>query len=96
MLHTLLVASVLGFLPGDNNRYIKTSESRMALFKHNFEDVSLVICDETSMVASSKLLKINYRLQDVSEGAKSKMYMVKNHLLHQVFKIFSSLLNKDS
>ena len=69
------IDSVLGFLPGDNNRYIKTSESRMATLKHNFEDVSLVICDEISMVGSSKLLKINYRLQDISEGAKSKMYM---------------------
>ena len=69
------IDSVLGFLPGDKNRYIKTSESRMATLKHNFEDVSLVICDEISMVGSSKLLKINFRLQDISEGAKSKMYM---------------------
>ena len=69
------IDSVLGFLPGDHYRYLKVSESRMATLKHNFEDVSLVICDEISMVGSSKLLKINFRLQDISEGAKRKMYM---------------------
>ena len=43
--------------------------------RYSYEDVGLIICDEASMVCCNKLLKINYRLQDLFEGARSKQYM---------------------
>ena len=53
------VDSVLGFIPGDKNRYTQSTASKMAMMKYQFEDVSAIFCDEISMVESSKLLKIN-------------------------------------
>ena len=69
------IDSVLGFMPSDSNHYAKASAGKMATMKHSFEDVKLIVCDEISMVGASKLLKINYRLQDLSHGYKSKEYM---------------------
>ena len=69
------IDSVLGFLPGDTNKYSKAAESKMANMRHTFEDVSLIVCDEISMVGASKLLKINYRLQDLQFGERSNLYM---------------------
>ena len=43
--------------------------------KFQYEDVKVVFCDEISMVGSMKLAKINYRLQDLAEGSKSKEFM---------------------
>ena len=43
--------------------------------KHNFEDVCVVFLDKVSMVGSAKLVKINYRLQDISVKNKYKEYM---------------------
>ena len=69
------IDSALGFLPVDQNKYSKASEGKMATMRHNFEDVSIMFLDEVSMVGASKLLKINYRLQDLTYGERSKMYM---------------------
>ena len=69
------VDSALGFLPGDGNHYTHASASKMAMLKYQFEDLHTVFCDEISMVGASKLLKINYRLQDIKEGGKSQKYM---------------------
>ena len=69
------IDSVLGILPVDQNKYSKASERKMATMRHNFEDVSIMFLDEVSMVGASKLLKINYRLQDLTYGERSKMYM---------------------
>ena len=69
------IDSALGILPVDQNKYSKASERKMATMRHNFEDVSIMFLDEVSMVGASKLLKINYRLQDLTYGERSKMYM---------------------
>ena len=69
------IDSALGFLPGDTNKYTRATESKLANMRHTFEDVALIVCDEISMVGASKLLKINYRLQDLQFGERSKMYM---------------------
>ena len=69
------IDSVLGFLPADSKKYIRASEAKMATMKHNFEDVSILFTDEISMVGASKLLKINYRLQDLADGDRRKLYM---------------------
>ena len=75
LLNGKTIDSVLGFLPTEANHYLKASASKLATMRHNFEDVCLIVCDEISMVGSSKLLKINYRLQDIVEGPQSKEYM---------------------
>ena len=69
------IDSVLGFLPSDANTYTKANASKMATMKYNFEEVSLIVVDEISMVGSSKLLKIHYRLQDLADGSNQKEYM---------------------
>ena len=43
--------------------------------KYEFEDVHVIFCDEISMVGSMKLLKINYRLQDLVDGDRCQEYM---------------------
>ena len=45
------------------------------MMRYQFQDVHTVFCDEISMVGSSKLLKINFRLQDLSDGNKQQEYM---------------------
>ena len=44
----------------------------MAILKHQFEDLSVVFCDKILMVGSMKLLKINYRLQDLIDNSRKK------------------------
>ena len=69
------IDSALGFLPIDGNRYTQATPGKMAMMRFNFEDVHVVFCDEISMVGSMKLLKINYRLQDLIDGTRCKDYM---------------------
>ena len=69
------IDSVLGFLPIDGNRYTQASPGKMAMMKFQFEDVSVIFCDEISMVGSMKLLKINYRLQDLVDENQCQEYM---------------------
>ena len=69
------IDSALGFLPIDGNRYTQASPGKMAMMKFQFEDVHVVFCDEISMVGSMKLLRINYRFQDLVDGSRCKEYM---------------------
>ena len=69
------IDSVLGFSPMDKDKYTQASAGRMATMKNQFSDVSVIFCDEISMVGSKKLLRINYRLQDLVEGQRSHEYM---------------------
>jgi hypothetical protein len=69
------IDSVLGFLPVDGNRYTQASPGKMAMMKFEFEDVHVIFCDEISMVGSMKLLRINYRLQDLVDGDRCQEYM---------------------
>ena len=69
------IDSVLGFIPTESNRYTQASSGTMATMKFEFEDVHTIFCDEISMVGSMKLLKINYRLQDLVDGIRSQQYM---------------------
>ena len=43
--------------------------------KFEFDDLHVIFCDEISMVGSMKLLKINYRLQDLVDGDRGQLYM---------------------
>ena len=69
------IDSALGFFPMDSNRYVQANAGRMAMMKYQYEDVHVVFCDEISMVGSMKLLKINYRLQDLADGERCQEYM---------------------
>ena len=69
------IDSVLGFTPNDPDRYTEASPGKMATMKFQFENVSVIFCDEISMVGSKKLLKINYRLQNLVDGDRCQAYM---------------------
>ena len=69
------IDSVLGFFPLDGNRYTQASPGKMSMMKHEFEDVNVIFCDEISMVGSMKLLKINFRLQDLVDRSRCQDYM---------------------
>ena len=69
------IDSVLNFLPTDSNSYTEASASKMSMMKYQFEDVYSVFCDEISMVGATKLLKINFRLQDLADGSMKQEYM---------------------
>ena len=69
------IDSVLSFFKGEGNKYIQASANKMATMKHQFEELSVIFCDDISMVGSRKLLKINYRLQDLVQDSRCKEYM---------------------
>ena len=69
------IDSVLGFNPTDANRYCQLEASKLSMMKFQFEDVKLVVCDEISMVGSTKLTKINFRFQDLANGFNKKVFM---------------------
>ena len=69
------IDSVLNFLPTDSNRYTEASPGKMSMMKYQFQDVYAVFCDEISMVGATKLLKINFRLQDLADGTMKHEYM---------------------
>ena len=69
------IDSVLNFLPTDSNQYTEASPGKMSMMQFQFEDVYAVFCDEISMVGATKLLKINFRLQDLAETSMNQEYM---------------------
>ena len=69
------IDSVLGFSPTDGNKYTQANPGKMAMMKHQLEDLNLIVCDEISMTGSKKLLKINYRMQDIMGGSRQQEYM---------------------
>ena len=69
------IDSVLGFAPTDNNRYTQASSGKMAMMRHEFEDLHAIFCDEISMVGSMKLSRINYRLQDIVDESRKHAFM---------------------
>ena len=48
--------------------FLKASQERASLLAFQYEDVSLVCCDEVSMVGTNKLSAINFRLQELASG----------------------------
>ena len=69
------IDSALGFLPVEGNKYSQAKANKMSMMRHQFEDLCMIICDEISMCGSMKLLKINYRLQDLFGGSRQQEYM---------------------
>ena len=69
------IDSALGFIPSERNRYTQSDSNRMAMMKFQYEDVKAIFVDEVSMLGSSKLSKINYRLQDLADGSRKHKFM---------------------
>ena len=67
--------SIFGFAPSDRNRYIPCDPALLASMKFQYENVKTFFIDEISMVGSSKLTKINYRLQEMADGQDKKRFM---------------------
>ena len=70
------IESALGMLPHRSNQLCKRKRDKLSnyTFLYN-EDVTVIFCDEISMVGSMKLAKINYRLQDLAEGGDKHDFM---------------------
>ena len=69
------IDSALGFIPSERNRYTQSDSNRMAMMKFQYEDVKAIFVDEVSMLGSTKLSKINYRLQDLADGSRKHKFM---------------------
>ena len=69
------IESALGLNPKTYMNYVRPSPERQSNLKFLYEDVEVIFCDECSMVGSSKLAKINFQLQDLSDGPKRKDFM---------------------
>lgn len=55
--------------------FSKASGDKASQLAFQYEDVSVIVCDEISMVGTNKLAAINYRMQELVEGAKNKEFM---------------------
>ena len=69
------IESALAINPKSYMNYVRPSAERQSNLKFLYEDVRVVFCDECSMVGSSKLAKINFQLQDLSDGPSRRDFM---------------------
>ena len=58
-----------------NRNDTKLDGPKQANLKFLYDDVKTLFCDEISMVGSSKLTKINYRMQDLADGKDTNKFM---------------------
>ena len=69
------IESALGLNPKTMMNFVKPSEERQSNLKFLYQDVRIVFCDECSMVGTNKLTKMNYQLQEISDGPKRNDFM---------------------
>ena len=62
------IESALSIAPQSRWNYTLTSQDRQTKFKFLYEDLKVVFLDEVSMCGSNKLAKINYQLQQFTDG----------------------------
>ena len=60
------IESSLGMLPSKINTFSKRKKDMLSSLTFLYEDVSVVFCDEISMVGSSKFTRMNFQLQDIT------------------------------
>ena len=75
IVHGKTIDSIFGFNPADGNRYIPCDPSYLQTMKFQYEDVRVFVIDEISMVGSTKLTKINYRLQEMADAGDKTKFM---------------------
>ena len=66
------IESSLGMLPNKCNSFSKRKSNQTSNLSFMYEDVVALICDEISMVGSSKFTKMNFQIQDIT-GSKEFM-----------------------
>ena len=59
------IESALGMLPTKQNAHSKRKSNQLSNLSFLYEDISVVFCDEISMVGSSKFTRMNFQLQDI-------------------------------
>ena len=69
------IDSALKFFRMENYRYSQAQPAQMSMLQFQYDEVKVIFCDEISMVGSSKLAKITYRLQDLAEGRNKQNFM---------------------
>ena len=69
------IDSALSFFRMENYRYSQAQPAKMSMMQFQYDEVKVIFCDEISMVGSSKLAKITYRLQDLAEGRNKQNFM---------------------
>ena len=69
------IDSVLGFNPLDPNHSTSTNAGAHDMMQFQYENVKVIFCDEISMVGSMKLVKINFRFQDIADGCHKQKFM---------------------
>ena len=60
------IESSLGMLPSKYNAFSKRKSNQVSNYSFLYEDVSVLFCDEISMVGSSKFTRMNFQLQDIT------------------------------
>ena len=60
------IESSLGMLPNKRNTFSKRKSNQTSNLSFMYEDVTVLFCDEISMVGSSKFTKMNFQLQDIT------------------------------
>ena len=60
------IESSLGMLPNRSNTFSKRISNQVSNLSFVYEDVSVLFCDEISMVGSSKFSKMNFQMQDIT------------------------------
>ena len=86
------VDSAFGFRPTDSNRYIPAEAGHLANMRFKYSDTRVFVIDEVSMLGASKLMKINYRLQEMVDPEDSQKFMGGRSLV--VSGICTSLTNR--
>ena len=59
------IESALGMLPIKSNAFCRRKKDKVSHYTFLYEDVTIVFCDEISMVGSSKFTRMNFQLQDI-------------------------------
>ena len=95
------IESALGIYPNSKKNFLKATGDKASEMKFLYEDVVVIICDEISMVGSTKLTKINFRLQELAHSSKKHMFMggksfIASGDLQQLPPIHDSLITKNS
>ena len=60
------IESALGMLPMKSKTFTKQKRDKISSLAFLYEDLSVVFCDEISMVGSSKFTRMNFQLQDIT------------------------------
>ena len=64
------IESALGMQPNSGRGYVSNSSGRNSNLRFLYEDLKIIFLDEVSMCGSNKLLKMNFRMQEIMGNKK--------------------------